>query len=261
MQRALSCCAWALTGDELDALGLLHEIGLRNIDVRPSALRSPEALQRLKDLELTVRCVAASHEMPEGAAFDSADESAVRTAMEHVQSAISHAADLGAAHAYIVPEAPVDGDSLARYTQLLPPLADHAAHVGVRLCVEHFPGTALPTVAASIGFLRHVGHDNLFLLLDIGHAQMSKEDPRAVLTAAAGSLGYVHLDDNDGVEDVHWALTDGVQSRASLVALLSTLDDIGYDGPMSIEMKDDLPDPADAIRRSYDLMRQLTDTK
>jgi sugar phosphate isomerase/epimerase len=68
----------------------------------------------------------------------------------------------------------------------------------------------------------------------------------------------VHLDDNDGVEDLHLALTDGVQTRASLEDLFAVLDDVGYAGPVSLEMKNDLPDPADAIRRSYEILRELT---
>jgi sugar phosphate isomerase/epimerase len=49
-----------------------------------------------------------------------------------------------------------------------------------------------------------------------------------------------------------------VQTRASLEDLFAVLDDVGYAGPVSLEMKNDLPDPADAIRRSYEILRELT---
>jgi sugar phosphate isomerase/epimerase len=256
--RTLSCCAWALERAEPAMLAELAGMGLTAVDVRPSMLRAPEACEARERLGLDVRCVAASHEMPDHAAFDSTDAAAVEAACAHVRDAISHAGAIGAEAAYVVPEAPVDGGSLERFAGLLPPLADHAAEAGVRLCIEHFPGTALPTAAATLGFLRAVGHANLYLLFDIGHAQMSGEDPRATLTAAADRLGYVHLDDNDGVDDLHLALTDGVQSRASLVALQQVLNDVGYAGPVSLEMKSDLPDPADAIRRSLATWQEIT---
>ena len=115
----------------------------------------------------------------------------------------------------------------------------------------------MPTVAATLGFLRLIAHPNLYLLFDIGHAQISREEPRAALTAAGDRLGYVHLDDNDAVGDLHLALTDGLQTSESLGRLFATLDEVDYDGPVSLEMKSDLPDPADAIQRSFTIVRDL----
>lgn len=255
--RVLSCCAWAIEAPEPEALQRLADMGLQAIDIRPSGLRAEAAMRQRRDLGLQVCCLAASHEMPAGAAMDSSDAGATAAAHTHIADALTHAADAGAPCAYVVPEAPVDAHSLERYANLLPGLADHGADLGVRLCIEHFPGTALPTAAATLGFLRLLDHPNLYLLFDIGHAQMSAEDPRSVLIAAADRLGYVHLDDNDGISDLHLALTDGVQSTDSLTALLAALDEVGYAGPMSIEMKADLPDPAAAIRRSIAVMQNL----
>ena len=93
-------------------------------------------------------------------------------------------------------------------------IADHAADLEVRVGIEHFPHTALPTIAATLAFLRAVGHDNLYLLLDIGHAQMTDEDVPAAIADAGPLLGYVHLDDNDGVGDQHLALYDGILTES-----------------------------------------------
>ena len=257
--RPISCCAWALLGAESANLAWMHEIGLRALDIRPSGLRAAAVQAQRQALGLDVCCVAASHELPDGAALDSTDTGAVRAARIHIEAALQHAADSGAQIAYIVPEAPVDGDSLDRYADLLPGLAARGAELGVRLCIEHFPGTAMPTVAATLAFLQRVAHPNLYLLFDIGHAQISGEDPRAALTAAGDLLGYVHLDDNDGIGDLHLALTDGVQTRESLTDLFTVLDDVGYAVPVSLEMKSDLPDPADAIRRSFAIVQDFVE--
>ncbi len=56
-------------------------------------------------------------------------------------------------------------------------LADVAAGYGIKLCIEHFPGKALATVRDTLDYIAKLGHDNLYLLFDIGHAQISKEDP------------------------------------------------------------------------------------
>ena len=253
----ISCCTWALEGPVNETLVQLAEIGLASVDVRPSTLREAEARALVRNLGLEVGCVALSHEMPEGATLDSVEAGPVEAAMAHLFAGLDQAANLGASHAYVVPDAPVDGDSLERCAAVLPGLADYARAAGARLCVEHFPGTALPTVAATLDFLDRLGHDNLYLLFDIGHAQMSGEDPAEVLPAAGPRLGYVHLDDNDGAGDLHLALTDGVQTRESLASLFETLDRVGYDGPVSLEMSPNLPDVPDAIRRGFDLVAGL----
>ena len=240
-----------------ETLVQLAEIGLEAVDVRPSTLGGAEARALVPNLGLEVGCVALSHEMPEGAALDSTEAGPVEAAMAHLLGGLDQAANLGASHAYVVPDAPRDGDSLKRYAEALPGLADYARAAGARLCVEHFPGTALPTAAATLDFLNDLGHDNLYLLFDIGHAQMSGEHPAGVLSEAGPRLGYVHLDDNDGAGDLHLALTDGVQSRDSLAAFFETLRRIGYDGPVSLEMSPNLPDAADAVRRSFDLVAGL----
>ena len=78
-----------------------------------------------------------------------------------------------------------------------------------------------------------------------------------MLLATGDRLGYVHLDDNDGVDDLHLALTDGLQTEVSLAELFTVLDVVGYEGPVSLEMKSDLPDPEDAIRRSFAVVQNL----
>jgi sugar phosphate isomerase/epimerase len=132
-------------------------------------------------------------------------------------------------------------------------LADRADELGIKLCVEHFPGTALPTVATTLGLLRAISHPNLYLLFDIGHAQISKEDPAAAIQAAGAQLGYVHLDDNDGVGDLHLGLTDGVLTEGVLQAALAALVNIGYGGEVSLELNPELEDPLTALKKSREI--------
>ncbi|MCB8958748.1 MAG: TIM barrel protein [Ardenticatenales bacterium] len=141
-----------------------------------------------------------------------------------------------------MPTFDADPAALARYGASLQQLATAAAAHGIKVCIEHFPGRALPTAAATLAFIKGLGHDNLYLLLDLGHLQMSGEDPAAVIQAAGNRLGYVHLDDNDGVGDLHWALLDGVMTEASLGAALAALREVGYGGPLSLELSPRLPD-------------------
>src|SRR5205085_4210790 len=119
------------------------------------------------------------------------------------------AAQLGATHAYLVPGFDDSRGGLARFAEGCALLADHAAAQMIRLCVEAFPGRALPGVATTLDWLKQVGHPNLALLLDVGHCLISREEPSRAVAQAGAFIGYVHFDDNDGVNDVHWPLLTG----------------------------------------------------
>lgn len=253
----ISCCTWTLGGPEADVLTAIAGTGLRHIDHRPFDFRSAESRRLISDLELAPACMATGFGMPEGAALDASDAGARDAAIEHTRRALEYAHETGIRRAYLLPGEDSDGESLRRYGESVTGLAGVAAGYGIKLCIEHFPGKALPTVRDTLDYIARLGHHNLYLLFDIGHAQISKEDPVEAVTRAGDRLGYFHLDDNDGVSDLHWALCDGVLTRDMLKRTLATLDHIGYDGPVSLEMNPGLPDPLAAIESGFRLVRSL----
>ena len=256
----ISCCTWALEGTEADVLTGIAQTGLRQIDHRPFDFRSAESRRLISDLELTPACMATGFGMPEGAALDADDTDARAAAVEHTRRALEYAHETGIRRAYLLPGEEGDMESLNRYGESVSGLADTAAGYGIKLCIEHFPEKALATVRDTLDYIAEFGHDNLYLLFDIGHAQISKEDPAESVAKAGDRLGYFHLDDNDGVSDLHWAVCDGVLTEDVLRETLVTLDHIGYDGPVSLEMNPGLPDPLAAIEDGYRLVRSYQST-
>lgn len=248
----LACCVWAIEGPENTIAAKADALGFDWIDVRPFAFSSDGARHKIREHGLSVSCIAASFGMPEGARLSSSERDSRSAAASYLQRTLAFGAALGASTAYLVPDE--DRSCLDRYAEELKKLATRGGELGVRVCVEHFPGTALPTASATIEYLREVGHPNLFLLLDIGHAQMSDEDPAAEISDAGPLLGYVHLDDNDGSRDLHLGLTDGILTEAALADTISALTDIGYRGNLSLELHPELPDPLDALRRSREVV-------
>ena len=259
----ISCCTWALAGTETDVLTGIASTGLRHIDHRPFDFRSSESRRLISDLELTPTCMATGFGMPEGAALDATDVNARTAAIEHTRRALEYAHETGIQRAYILPGEEGGKESLKRYADSVAGLANAAAGYGIKLCIEHFPGKALATVRDTLDFIAELGHGGLYLLFDIGHAQISKEDPAGAVAMAGDRLGYFHLHDNDGRCDLHWALCDGVLTEDKLQNTLATLVDIGYDGPVSLEMNPALPDPLAAIddgfRRVSSLYQSTTD--
>lgn len=248
----LACCVWAIEGSEDRVAAHAAALGFDWIDVRPFAFSSDGARRRIREHGLSVSCIAASFGMPEGARLSSPDGSSRSAAASYLERTLTFGAGLGASTAYLVPDE--DRSSLDGYAEELKKLATRGGELDVRVCVEHFPGTALPTASATIEYLREVGHPNLFLLLDIGHAQMSGEDPAAAISDAGPLLGYVHLDDNDGSRDLHLGLTDGILTEAALADTISALTDIGYRGNLSLELHPELSDPLDALKRSREIV-------
>ena len=136
-------------------------------------------------------------------------------------------------------------------------LADYAAARMVRLCIEPIPGRALPGACVSAGMAAGVDHPNLALLLDVGHCLIAGEDPAAVARAAGSLLGYVHLDDNDGVGDLHWPLLTGRLTATHLTDLAASLRDVGYTDGLCLEFKAAASERASVLRASKEIAARL----
>jgi len=250
----LSCCIWALTGPEDENLKRMAELGFAWIDIQPTMLTSAATRTLAQELGLAVSCVGASFGLPDGAALDSPDANLRSVALAHMDKALAHAAARGASAAYVIPGLDGSRDALHRYGDSVAAAAEIAQKHGLTLGIEHFPGRALDTAAATLDFVRAVAHPNLYLLFDSGHIQMRGEDPAAIIRQAGERLNYVHLDDNDGVGDLHWSLLDGVMTTESLASIFTALDEIGYDGGVSLELSPKLPDPFAALQASREIV-------
>lgn len=253
----IACCVWALTLPEKDIFDHMNTLGFEWVDIQPNMLRTETLRAHVQTLGLKVSCVGASFGIPDDASLDHVDDDKRQRAIDHVRDSIDHAHELGATCAYVVPTMDASADALERYAGSLREIGDHAESLHIKIAIEHFPGRALPTAQDTLDFIEQVGHDNLYLLLDSGHLQMSDEDAPTVIRNAKDRLAYVHLDDNDGEGDLHWSLLDGVMTRESLKALLDTLDEVGYDGAISLELSPKLSDPLKALRDSLDIVQKL----
>lgn len=185
------------------------------------------------------------------------DPNAVEKALDEVQRASQLGISLGASVTYLVPGKDGSKTALAKYANSLAEAAERAQKAGSILCVEHFPGLSLPTALDTLDFLEAVDHSNLYLLLDLGHLQISKEDPVEIIERAGERLGYVHLDDNDGVGDLHLPLLQGVMKEDDLQRTLVALDACGYDKAVSLELSPKLANPLQALSEGYEIVSRL----
>lgn len=239
------------------ALQQARQLGFRHVDVVAVADRPADQLDALADSGLLVWSAAVGRDLPPAWTLDAPQMEARRSALEAMKKQVDDAALLGARQCYVV--AGLDGSpaGLSRFREAVCLLADHAARRLLPLCVEPIPGRALPTAAGTLAWLNEIDHDNLLLLLDAGHCLISNEDPAQAVRAAGPRLGHVHLDDNDGVGDLHWPLLTGRLTATALEALLTALAPGDYQGSVTLELSPTLADPLGALRDGAALVRRL----
>jgi sugar phosphate isomerase/epimerase len=253
----LSALLTSLPLDFDDGIRKLQALCFTHVDLVGLAERPSNHLETLAESGLIVSCGAIGRDLPEGCTLDAVSVPLRGTALEAVKRQIADIARLGGTCAYVVPVKDASAPAVARFSEACAVLADYAAGRMVRLCIEHSPGTALPTAAATLALLNAIGHDNLGLLLDVGHCLLSHEDPVAVVTQAKDRLFYVHLDDNDGETDLHWPLLTGRLTEDLLRATLASLLEQGYAGGLSLELRAQNAEPAEALRQGRQLLVRL----
>jgi sugar phosphate isomerase/epimerase len=112
-------------------------------------------------------------------------------------------------------------------------LAEYAAGLHVRICVENMPPGVHPgsRMADLAGLLAELDHPKLALALDTGHANLTAS-PHDETLAAGPLLATTHVHDNNGRQDSHLPPGHGT---IDWPAWGRALDAIRYSGPIMLE--------------------------
>ncbi len=249
----MSACAWLLTGPPLESLRRLRGLGFDMVDLRTDCWDGI-SLADLQNAGLTVPCVGITPApLPDGLTLDALATADAETALPCLVGSLERAASLGVKTAYMVtPPSRVGADQT--YIGSMRRLGDEAARLGTKLCVEPSPGFALGDYTETMRLLDAANSDALYAMLDLGHLLLTGEDPAVTLSMLGDRLGYVHVDDNDGLSDVHYGLLEGVLSEHALHGFLDALSGSDYDGPLAIEIKSDIPMPLASLVNSRNVI-------
>jgi sugar phosphate isomerase/epimerase len=257
MKNSVSVLQTSFPSDFVGAVRKAATMGFTHIDLVAHAERPEQEREVLAESGLVVSCVSLGRGLNPECRLDAASADQRAETLEALKLHLADAARLGATHAYVVPGTDASPAALARFGEACAQLADYAGERKVRLGVEHFPGGALPSVAATLVWLDQVGHPGLGLLLDIGHCLISREDPALAVAQAGPRLAYVHLDDNDGVHDRHWPLLAGQLTQAMLQAFLQALHGHGYSAALALELNAAQPGVEDGLVQGRRLLEEL----
>lgn len=261
MLGTLAVHADSLPGTFATQVRTACELGFAAIDIVAILDRPLEDREALAQSGLFVSCAALGRRLPSSLSLDAESVAARRGAVEVIERQLIDAAQLGATFAYLPPGLDASAEGLRRFADACSRLADFAEKRGIRLCLEPCPGLALPSAQATLDWLNALGCENLSLLLDVGHCLLTNEVADTVVQVAGSRLAYLHLDDNDGLADVHWPLLAGRLSLAMLEALFRALHETGYSGPAALEIRPGPDSDLTGLRESSALVAGLLTPK
>lgn len=167
-----------------------------------------------------------------------------RASVAEVRNSLVLAADLGAKKVVLHPSMAWGMgafvlDKVHFHSQkFLKEIASVADSLGVTVCLENMMPRNLLGVEPQ--YFEQVFKDlpNLMLTLDTGHANIESGNGQRLdefLRRFGDRIGHVHVSDNSGLRDDHWAPGEGVIDFAGFITALKK---IGYDDTITFEIFD-----------------------
>src|SRR6516162_10708486 len=192
--------------------------------------------------------------------FIEPDEHYRRVRIDHTRRALSLCAELGAPHITTEPGGPLSpGQSRSAaidlFVEVLKPLAEHAARLGVLLLIEPEPGLLLETTDQYLEVAERVSAPSIGLNFDVGHAFCVGEDIPRAIAKLAPHIRHYHVEDI-AASRVHHHLVPGT-GAIDFAEVVAAIRATGYDGWLTVELYPFQDDPDQAARSALELMRPL----
>lgn len=119
-------------------------------------------------------------------------------------------------------------DTMGQFEQLL------EAH-NMRMAIEPHPYRMVHNSAGMLRLIDQLKTDRIGLNLDPSHLFPMGQMPQVVAYEVADRIYHTHFSDNDGQSNAHWRPGKG---KVDWGAVIKALNDIGYDGVISLELED-----------------------
>lgn len=192
--------------------------------------------------------------------LESPDETVRGRTVQYVKDCVDWANDFGTDKIYVVTptnrsDIPNLEKALGWLRDSLVKSCDYARSAGVKICIEHSPGKLVGEASYLNQLIKEFNIENFGALIDVGHLNMSKEDPMET-TMNTDRLYHVHFDNNDGKNDIHTPLDVGTMPRSDIVKFMKALKQRRYDGYYSIELLN-LQDPVKTLRENISILKEI----
>ena len=179
--------------------------------------------------------------------------------IDHTRRALSLCAELGAPHITTEPGGPIEGrtrqEAIDLFVEVLKPLAEHAANLGVLLLIEPEPGLLLETTDEYLEVAEKVDSPAIGLNFDIGHANcMSENLPRQIVKMASQTRHY-HVEDI-AADRVHHHLVPG-KGAIDFKEVFQAIHSTNYQGWVTVELYPNVNDPDAAASEAFRVIKPL----
>lgn len=183
--------------------------------------------------------------------------------IDHTKRALTLAKELGAPCITTEPGGPVEPGAswqaaLQLFVEMIKPVAEHAEKEGVLLLVEPEPGLLIETCEQFEEFMRHIDSPAVAMNYDIGHAFCVKDDPATTIPRVAKFIRHFHLEDI-AANRVHQHLIPG-EGAIDFAAALRAIQQIGYEGWITIELYPYIDNPDNAARLALERITAIAKT-
>ncbi|MBS7643481.1 sugar phosphate isomerase/epimerase [Candidatus Bathyarchaeota archaeon] len=180
----------------------------------------------------------------------------------YIKDCIDFAADLDAGIVYVCtvtkPDAHIPVKKAWEWIiESLRTCADYAMEKNIRLALEPFPSGIVDTIDVAIEVVNQVNSSNLGILIDTGHLNITGEDLTVSVEKARKFLVHIHINNNDGVHDLHYPPYNGTLKKEAFSSFVNALKQVNYQGYYSFEIIT-APDPFDAATKSLQFFKNLT---
>ncbi len=176
----------------------------------------------------------------------------IRTdSVAYIQDSIETAAALGAPVVTVCPGHTLhgqdSGDGWKRLVESFDAICRFAGSRAVKVAIEpadRYETDLIQTTSQAIRMIHELGHSNLGIVLDSGHAYVVGEQFAPAIQEMGDRLFHVHVDDNNGLRDQHLIPGEG---NLDFNAFIAALRKSGYAGYLCAELGWDYtvdPDPA-----------------
>jgi sugar phosphate isomerase/epimerase len=158
--------------------------------------------------------------------------------VDYTLRCIDLADQLGAKNISTEPGGPLEGmsreEGLRLFKEGLAAVEGRAVEKGIRILIEPEPGLLIESSGQFLELFQDLDPKVFGLNFDVGHFFCVREDPSELIRTMNGAFAHFHLEDIAATrEHHHLQLGDGA---IDLPGVLNTLEDIGYQGFVTVEL-------------------------
>ena len=180
--------------------------------------------------------VFAQTHAPFGSSY--ADEERTKQRREEIIKSMQHSSWLGAEMIVIHPCGHVnykDGryDEMMAYNlDFYKKLIPYAENYNIQIAIENIPDCITETPKGLLELIGLLDSEVFTICYDVGHANISGQDPADMIQALGSHIGCTHIHDNDGLHDSH---TLPYYGKIDWERVMCAFAEVGYSGNINYE--------------------------